>query len=728
MAEVCHRREWQWYGRTGDSITLSSQTPGAAVQITIASSTATAILPNQDITVDLSAFSVPSTIADSAIDISSDGFDGNPNNVVVSGKKVTLTVPNVKANGADQTENVVGSYSIRIKQSAGVTNPASGGSKTVKWQENAPDGDKKEATTTIQRVISLSKSSGTRGTETTATFKGFANGTATVSLNGAKLGEVTIADNIGTLEIDTTASKFMANQNNVITAQDAVGNDEDKSATFSISPKVTLDPAETSVSKSVTVKLSDWPVNNTITDVKIGASDSDPASSQTTDGDGKAEFKVVVPSDANRGTQTVKVTGTEVPASGDDKAFTPSATASLKVGVLSLTVQPASVVPGQQITIQGSGFVATDEIDEVTVGGIDVNISPAAEVSSAGDVVIAINVPSPAGTAIGSGTKTVSVTATGSNRVAEGSIEIPKASITLSPDSSRRGSSVNVSGTGFPSGDLVQVKYDNNGAFVTVAAGSADASGAVDITFKVPSYARIGTKHDVQAASVGVYAGVTAKAVHETPGAIVTLSTDAIASGDQLTVSGMNFPAFATVAVMEIGGVDVRPVPAPATSIEGDFTSTVLVPQLELGNQTVSIRVSQTTITTFLQIGTAAVSRAPADLFADLVEAGALDRIFLYDNDDPGMVPLRSGSRIRGRQLPGVARDRKHHLDPAQGGCHRSGRQPPRWLEPDHRPVGPGQTWTFRGSRSGAGRDGFPIPTGWADRPPTSVSETRRTE
>ena len=92
----------------GDSITLSSQTPGAAVQITIASSTATAILPNQDITVDLSAFSVPSTIADSAIDISSDGFDGNPNNVVVSGKKVTLTVPNVKANGDDQTENVVG--------------------------------------------------------------------------------------------------------------------------------------------------------------------------------------------------------------------------------------------------------------------------------------------------------------------------------------------------------------------------------------------------------------------------------------------------------------------------------------------------------------------------------------------------------------------------------------------------------------------------------------------
>ena len=101
-----------------------------------------------------------------------------------------------------------------------------------------------------------------------------------------------------------------------------------------------------------------------------------------------------------------------------------------------------------------------------------------------------------------------------------------------------------------------------------------------------------------------------------------------------ITISGMNFPAFATVAVMEIGGVDVRPVPAPASSIDGDFESSVLVPQLELGNQTVTVRVSQTTITTFLEIATATVSRAPADLFAGLIAADMLDRIVLYDNTD----------------------------------------------------------------------------------------------
>ena len=53
---------------------------------------------------------------------------------------------------------------------------------------------------------------------------------------------------------------------------------------------------------------------------------------------------------------------------------------------------------------------------------------------------------------------------------------------------------------------------------------------------------------------------------------------------------------------MEIGGVDVRPCPGPHTSIDGDFESTVLVPQFELGFQTLWIRVGQTTAATFLEI------------------------------------------------------------------------------------------------------------------------------
>ena len=393
---------------------LSSQEPGAAVQITINASTATAILPNQDIRVDLSAFSVPSTIADSAIDISSDAFDGNPSNVVVSGSNVTMTVPNVKANGFDQTESVMGSYTIRIKQSAGVTNAASGGSKTVKWVENYPnpaDAANKEASEEIHRVVKLSETDGTRGTETTATFKGFGNGTTTVFLNGTagadKLAEVTITDNTGILEIDTTPAKFLLGDNNTISARDADGNWQDVSATFEITPTVTLDPEETAVSKAVQVSLSDW-LAGPITKVELGGenyvftnAEGEVIDYPVVAADNTISFPLNVHSTANRGTQTVKVTQGEV-----------SATASLKIGVLTLTAQPAMVVPGQEITIQGSDFVANDSFDNVNVGGIDVAIFPAVSASSAGDIVITIDVPSPPATStsaampIGNGPKT----------------------------------------------------------------------------------------------------------------------------------------------------------------------------------------------------------------------------------------------------------------------------------------------------------------------------------
>ena len=654
-------------GGNGEPDILSSQEPGAAVRIEIEANAGDAVPAGEDINIKLKSFGLPDTISESHVLFSdgggtADSYVGNPSEARISGSDtIILTVPSTLPNGNANPKGVTGSYKVVIKQSAGITNPTAGGKYTIEVDDADDDVEKPEVQ--IDRVIKLSKTSGTRGTMTTATFNGFANGTTTVFLNGEtaddKLGEVTVTDNTGEMvDIDTTPAKFLRGKNNTIYARDADGNWQDKVGTFEITPTVSLDPEETAVSKTVVVSLSDWPAGS-LTKIELGGeayvitnAAGDVQDYPVVAADGTISFDLNVHSTANRGTQTVKVTQGEL-----------SATASLTIGVLSLTAQPATVVPGQQITIQGSGFVDNDEINSVSVGGIPVTLNPVAEASSAGDIVITINVPSPAGTAgIGSGTKTILVVADGtdesSGRVAEGEIEIPKPAITLGPVTSRRGTTVSVSGTGFPSGDLVQVKYDNNGTSVTVAAGSADASGAVSIDFVVPSYARIGTKHDVAATSVGVFAGVTAKASHETPGAMVTLSSDTISSGENITISGMNFPAFATVAVMEIGGVDVRPVPAPATSIDGDFSTTVLVPQLELGNQTVSIRVSQTTITTFLEFGTATVSRVPADVFASLgdrlVRVWFLERatqVWSFYDPDPEIADFNTLSEVSSGQI-----------------------------------------------------------------------------
>ena len=208
-----------------------------------------------------------------------------------------------------------------------------------------------------------------------------------------------------------------------------------------------------------------------------------------------------VPSDVNRGTQTVKITGTD-PDLADDEVSAASATASLTVGVLALTAQPAMVVPGQQITIQGSGFVAGDNFDSVTVGGISVPLSPQSSVFRRRHRNHHQR-PQPRDPArLWHWLRDKDYRGELSHRLqprGRGEIEIPEAAITLSPENSRRGTTVNVSGSGFPSGDLVQVQYDNSGSSVTVAAGSADASGAVSINFTVPSYARISAaEHDVR--------------------------------------------------------------------------------------------------------------------------------------------------------------------------------------------------------------------------------------
>ena len=111
----------------------------------------------------------------------------------------------------------------------------------------------------------------------------------------------------------------------------------------------------------------------------------------------------------------------------------------------------------------------------------------------------------------------------------------------------------------------------------------------------------------------------------------MTLSPDTVSSGDRITITGRNFAAFATVAVMYIGGTDVRPFPAPATSIDGYFESTVLVPLLEPGMQTVTVRVSETTVTTSLEIDTSVpVPPAPGTpdatvtLSSDTVSSGRI--------------------------------------------------------------------------------------------------------
>ena len=212
------------------------------------------------------------------------------------------------------------------------------------------------------------------------------------------------------------------------------------------------------------------------------------------------------------------------------------------------------------------------------------------------------------------------------NRIGVATLTVPKAAITVEPSSSLRGSTVTVSGTGFPANDLIQIKYDDKPVGTALTGPTGDFTG----TIAVPSFAGIGSTNDVEAdPQLNTDAGsITVK--HSTPKPAVTLSPAIAESGSLITVSGANFAGFISVRSMEIDRANVTPVPAPNTDSQGAFTtSNVRVPQLDPGRYTVKVEADQM-VTAFLEVVVAVAPSAPADVFGSLGDR--LTRVWQFDN------------------------------------------------------------------------------------------------
>ena len=478
---------------------------------------------------------------------------------------------------------------------------------------------------------------------------------------------------LGRADIDDGSFTFTTTKvkaNATINAFDTDDMVADAGKMFTVTNSISVSPSEISAAETLTISLKDWGETGRITRVtftgghRVDIPDEDDEDSTDTmydnfvsytdpSDDEDGTLKVMVPSEVSSGKASVKVyVGSSSKGSGE-----------ITVTALTLRVSPEMVVPGQQITIQGSGFNRNDCIVSVTVGGISAHsdnddCDEDIKASSSGNIVVSVFVQSPTdGDAIGDGEKTVVVT-TASGRKGEAKVEIPEASLTLDPALSRRGSTVTVNAAGFPAGDLVQIKYGGTDGR-TVAAATTDASGAASLFFDVPSTATIGEETDVAAVSVGNYAEVTATAGHSTPGATVEVDPAQVVSGGSMTITGTNLPAQVAVAVMEINGIDVRPVPAPATGANGGFEATVLVPQLELGNQRVTIRVAESTPTTFVEVveATAAVVTAPAEVFGGLgdrlVRVWYLERstqVWSFYDPDPDVAAFNTLTEVSSGQ------------------------------------------------------------------------------
>lgn len=623
-----------------------SSSPGATVRVELKAMLTKGL--GQGIVIKLDKFGLPSSISKDDVTIeSNDGlnyFDGNPRDVAVGSNTVTLYLGTLDGPG-DATMRTLDSTkltTITIQQTAGITHPNVAGDYTVQI-----DGKDSVNQATVVREISVKPTSAARDEEITVTGKGFASGDAQVYIDNSKNKDMDDADvgepvavTDGSFELVTTVGSGFKGGMNTINATDSAG-EKAAGATFDLKAKITVSPDEVAIAQELTIKLSDW-CDGRVTAVRFaGGKRMDVSSDNSTyDGEPKCtgEVKVIVPDGTRRGKVNVYLfVGSDGTAEG---------TAVATIATLDLSVSPSSVVPGQRVTITGSDFAKNQDVTSIKFGNEYVDPLPAdAVTTSTGRVSVTVSVP----LNVGTGDKTVALTA--GAITGNGEVTVAKPSITVSPEESLPGTIVSVSGSGFASGERLEVLYDG----VFEETGRADTNGNFSLRLQIPSDAGIGTTNKVKV-QVRNQLSINASADHKTPGAMITLPTQA-QSGSMITITGSNFAPFSVLSKVTIGTQNAMPSPAPETDRNGQFSFQARVPRLGVGSHNVTVEDSATpknTATETFTVSDTPVVSTPAEVFGSLGDK--LLVVWRFDNATSSWASYDPNAPAELNDLTGVSR------------------------------------------------------------------------
>ncbi len=601
---------------------LDDREAGSAQKLTM--KTFVAASDRDEITVDFKEFGVPSSIDPDDVTIVHNFKDSSPGDVEVDGTTVTLTF-RTKAGTGDDTGSesdlaASGTTEIIFSRRAGITLPKHAGLYpiSIMSEDTAAKDTRFSNFADVVRSVKAAPMNGIRGTETTLTGKGFNDDeTITVMVGDKSLGTAVAEDGMFTMKVmadakDGSGSNIFAAGANTITAKESEG---EATVMFTVDPSFTVSPESPAPGEQITVTLKDVtaaPNGSNVSTMAMFGATSAPAASITDKQ--AASFKVTVPSTLEPGRYPLKVTvGTQVMRK------------TLTIGAKTLTLSPSMAVAGQEVTVQGSGFTSSGTGDtELKVGGSDaegVDSLTSISVDSGGRISVTFTVPEEAKT----GERTVQFKDK-SGRVGRATLTIPKAMLTVTPTESGIGSSITVSGTGFPANDLVQISYavgpGSTARTRPLGNASTNAGGGFSAAMTVPTFAQTGETHRVKATSQLAENDanqVSAEAEHSTPEETISFSPAMVTSGGRVTVSGQNFAGFLAVDEIMIGTTDVRPVPVPTTNADGSFSATgILVPKLDPGRYTVKVKVGSDTVTKFLEVVKEAPPTAPEDVFGSL--------------------------------------------------------------------------------------------------------------
>ena len=337
---------------------------------------------------------------------------------------------------------------------------------------------------------------------------------------------------------------------------------------------------------------------------------------------------------------SVRWTATETGGTGSGRS---GGSSGFTIQKRAITLSPSTANPGSTIEVFGSGWgVQTygDVTSQVTLELPDESQFGPFPVSSTGEFQGALTVPA------NSQVTTIKVTATDNNGgklgdvVATGktggfaddkstskNLRVPTGVVSVSPDSSSTGAIITVTGDGFPAQtNLSSLDFGGTNA-LPVPAPATDVTGSFTVTLTVPA-ARLGGSLKpgavVITATVGRISGTTSFTI---PEPAISLSVGSARPGDSLTVTGTGFSAFANVDSINFGAAPALPVPNPRTDIVGDFSATVIVPTLNPGAYTITVRTGPDfTATSPVRIVSATVGNAlpPEEAFRSLTSKGLL--------------------------------------------------------------------------------------------------------
>ena len=421
--------------------------------------------------IELEGWGLPSDIDTRDVLVHVGSSAANPENVEVTGGEIIIELNQTADAGIEIGVGL--EATVVIRKRAGLTAPAAAGTYDVTVDE-ATNEDAVE----ISAKLTVDPSKGGSGTMITVSGKAFANGTGSLFSKAVSVGS---DGDIGTADDDAADTRNELMSINVsggsfsveVDAKDLDTGDQghsqlevldadgetDATAMFQLTGTTTISPESVDKGKVIEISLSDW-IQETPDEVKIGGvvvpitdEDGEPAMVGDLDDDGALTFYVKVGGDVGLGTKTLVLLADEIRLDS----------ASVEITSLPLNVVPTTAVAGEEITVEGPGFAGNAVVKEISVGGvIQDELSNGNDIAdgntratSSGRVVVTFMVPD----GVTDGTRTIQVTDE-KGRIGEVDLTVPEPAITLDPDTSRRGTTVVVTGSGFPANESIDILYN----------------------------------------------------------------------------------------------------------------------------------------------------------------------------------------------------------------------------------------------------------------------------